>query len=154
MILAVVVGSLIAADSASACSCASSEEPETLRGVDAAVTARLIEVEKLRPKGTGTEPSSGRAEFTYRILRVYKGSRRYNLREGEELVLKNTTDGANCGLPTKDGKRYGLMLFESRGGLNTNLCGVRGPRELRQAARRSGNARSGATGTGCGSTAA
>lgn len=141
------------AESASACSCAPREERETLRGVDAAVTARLIEVEHVEPENPAGPISSGEATFTYRILRVYKGSRRYNLREGKRLVLENTAAGASCGLPTKEGKRYGLMLFESRGELNTNSCGVRSPKQLRRAAQRSGNARSAGVAT-CGSSAA
>ena len=118
--------------------------------MDAAVTARLIDVEPVQRRGGGVEPSSDKAKFTYRILRVYKGSRRYNLREGEKLRLENSTDGGSCGLPSKEGKRYGLMLDEFRGELNTSSCGVRSPEQLRRAAQRSGNARSASAPCGSG----
>ena len=143
----VVLVVLVAPESASACSCADDGEPDTLRGVDAAVTARLIDVEREDPGDVNNMD----ATFTYRILRVYKGSRRYNLREGRKLVLENTTSGSACGLPTKEGKRYGLMLRKFQGELNTTSCGVVTPRQLRRAAERSANARS--SGSGCTSAA-
>jgi hypothetical protein len=139
---AVVLVVLTTPSSASACSCAEDGEPDTLRGVDAAVAARLIDVEREEPG----DINNHHATFTYRILRVYKGSGRYNLREGRKLTLENSTSGTECGLPANEGKRYGLMLDKFRGELNTSSCGVRGPREIRRAAERSGNARSSASG--------
>lgn len=139
---------LATASSAEACSCAEDGEPDTLRGVDAAATARLIDVQRENPG----DPNSTGATFTYRLTRVYKGSGRYDLREGRKLVLENSTEGSACGLPTDQGKRYGLLLDKFRGELNTSLCGLRSPQELRRAAERSGNIRS-AAGTGCGSQA-
>lgn len=139
----VVIGAfaLLGAEGAMACSCAEDGKPDTLRGLDAAATARLIDVEQEDPPESGPI-SSPRATFTYRLLRVYKGSKGYNLREGENLVFENSTEGSSCGLPTEEGRRYGLGLFKTRDGLNSGLCLLRSPKELRRAAERSGNARS------------
>lgn len=139
-----VVAWLAPAAPALACSCAAPDEP-TLRGLDAAVTARLIDVDPKEPPSSGA--FSYKATHTYRILRVYKGSRTYNLREGEELVLRTSAE-ASCGLPSNEGRRYGLGLYERRGELNGSLCSTTTPREMRRAAERSGNARA-AAGSGC-----
>lgn len=132
------------ASPALACSCA--EEPgekETLRGFDAAATMRLIDVKNM-------DHSNGSADLVYRILRVYKNK---NLREGERFVIKDNPDGAACGLPTEEGKRYGLRLYRTRDGrLSSNSCVLLSPRELRRAAERSGNARS-AGSVSCGANA-
>ena len=146
-VTAVLIGSLGMAESASACSCAEPEKP-TLRGLDAAVTARLVEVKVKPPPSSGAY--SYKATHTYTILRVWKGARRYNLREGEDLVLK-TVDSAACGLPSEEGRRYGLGLYEHRGALSGNLCTTMTPRDMRRAAERSGNARF-AGPAGCGGT--
>jgi len=140
-----VVAWLAPASPALACSCASPDKP-TLRGLDAAVTARLVDVDPKEPPPSGS--FSYKAKHTYKLLRVYKGSRTYNLREGETLVLRTTAE-ASCGLPSNEGRRYGLGLYEGRGELNGSLCSTISPREMRRAAERSGNAR--ATVSGCGS---
>ena len=145
VVVLVLIGSLMGAESASACSCAEDpDEKETLRGFAAAATARLIEIDNIGG------PNASKSEYVYRLLRVYKGSGRYRLREGEKLRIESYRDGATCGPPRDRGKRYGLGLYRSRGELSTNLCSVMSPKELRRAAQRSGNARS-AAGAGCGS---
>ncbi|MDQ3728388.1 MAG: hypothetical protein M3355_02250 [Actinomycetota bacterium] len=140
-----VLGALWGAESAMACSCAEDpDEKETLHGYDAAATMRLVDVKN-------RNPSTGSADLIYRILRVYKNS---NLREGERFVIKDNPDGAACGLPTQVGERYGLRLYRTRDGrLSSNSCALLSPRELRRAAERSGNARSGGS-ISCGGTAA
>jgi hypothetical protein len=136
----IAVGAMLAtAPSAHGCSCAPVEKP-TLRGVDAAATMRLTEVKD------DANPNN-RVKLVYRILRVYKGSGRYNLHEGDKLRIHSGQESA-CGLPRREGKRYGLPLFDSRDGLTSNLCAVLSPHELRRAAQRSGNARS--ANSGCG----
>jgi len=127
-----LAGLCIAAGPAQACSCV--EDPdakETLRGFDAAATMRLIDVKN-------RDPSNGSADLVYKITRVYKNK---NLREGEKFVIRDNPQGSACGLPTTQGKRYGLRLYRTRDGLRSNLCVVLSPRELRRAAQRSGNAR-------------
>lgn len=142
-VLAVIAFACLAnASPAAACSCAPDKKP-TLQRFDAAATMRLVDVRN-------DNNPSGSADLTYRILRVYKGSGRYNLREGEKLRI-HSPQGAACGLPRKQGRRYGLRMHETRNGLSSNLCVLLTPEELRKAAKRSGNARSAAA-TGCGST--
>jgi len=131
----VVFMALIGAESASACSCAETPgEKETLRGYDAAATARLIGVKSRDPEDGFLSPE---ATLVYRLLRVYKNS---NLREGELLAIKD--DGSSCGLPRKEGERYGLRMYRTREGrLGSNSCALLSPRELRRAAERSSRAR-------------
>ena len=136
----VVLASLGGAESAMACSCAiDPDEKETLHGIDAAATSRLIEIDNVGG-------INGDSEYTYRLLRIYKGSGRYGLKNGEAITIEAARDGAACGPPRNRGKRYGVRFFKSRGELTTGLCSVSGPKELRRAAERSGNARSGASG--------
>jgi hypothetical protein len=135
--MAVVVTTLVTAPSALACSCA--EDPdakETLHGYDAAATARLVDVKN-------KDPQTGSADLVYRITRVYKNR---NLREGEKLVIKQSGGGGTCGLPRDKKRRYGLRLHRDRDDrLSSDSCALLGPKELRRAAERSGNARDGET---------
>ena len=134
-----LVASLALAAPALGCSCV--EDPdaeETLHGFDAAATARLIDVKK------DDNPNSGDVKLVYRVLRVYKGS---NLRKGEELIIRDDRFNS-CSLPSDKGRRYGLRLNRFQGRLDQSSCALLGPKELRRAAERSGNARS--AGTGCG----
>jgi len=137
--LAALIAPLVAAAPALACSCVAPDKP-TLQGSAAAATARLIEV---RREGNGQ-----RVDLVYKLLRVYKGSGRYHLREGENLVINTYRSGATCGLPRNKGKRYGLRMYRSHHELSANLCTVMSPKELRRAAERSGNAR--VADAGCG----
>jgi hypothetical protein len=116
---------------------------QTLHNYDAAATARLIDVKN-------KDPQTGSADLVYRLLRVYKNK---NLREGETLVIKGSGGGGTCGLPRNKKERYGLRLTRFRGELEGSSCSVLSPKELRRAAERSGNARSGGS-IGCGGTAA
>ena len=130
-----LVGSLGTAWPAMACDCAiDPDEKETLEGVEAAATSRLIEIENIGG-------INGDSRYTYRLLRVYKGSARFGMREGEDITIEAARSGASCGPPRDRGKRYGVRFFKSRGELTTGLCSVSGPKELRRAAERSGNAR-------------
>jgi hypothetical protein len=117
---------LFAAKSAQACSCAEDGGKETLRGFDAAATARLTDVKN-------EDPQSGQADLVYRVLRVYKNQ---NLEEGEELVIRSGST-ASCGLPRNEGKRYGLRLGRRNGEWTAGLCTLLGPKQLRRAAERS-----------------
>ena len=120
------------APSASACSCAGGDGPQTLRDFDAAINAKLVKV-------TPTASSENfENDLKYRIWRVFKGARRYGLKQGETFKVRGNPPGASCGLPTREGKAYGLRLYERRGELRSNLCAVLSPRGLRRAAKRSG----------------
>lgn len=136
VLLGAIAWLALSAPAAHACSCAEDPDapPETLHGYDAAATARLIEIKN-------KDPQNGTADLVYRILRVYKNK---NLREGETLVIKGSGDGGTCGLPRDKQKRYGLRLYRDRDDrLTSNSCANLGPRSLRRAAQRSGNARGG-----------
>jgi hypothetical protein len=105
---------------------------EALRESDAAIVGRLVEV---IPRG------ALRADYRYRVLRVYKGRR--SIERGEVLDVHSTSNGAACGLPHGVGRRYGLFLGGNGGGWSSGLCGVIEPRKLeavaaRQRARRGG----------------
>jgi hypothetical protein len=124
-LVALAVGS----ESAQACSCASREGPLSLKGEDAAVTARLLEV---RRKG----PGSDQATFRYKVRRVFKGRHEYGLHRGTRLAIESSIYGASCGLPRNRRRLYGLILYEHRGELRSGLCYVTTPRALRRAADR------------------
>ncbi|MEJ7876269.1 MAG: hypothetical protein WKF62_06380 [Solirubrobacterales bacterium] len=137
---ACVLVALAMASSASACSCAEPTEPETLEGYDAAITARLVDVVPVQ---------GDRERLIYRVLRVYKGMRRFD--EGD--IFQQTNDKfSSCQIPSREGRRYGLRLRKFRHKLTTSACAKFGPKSLREAAQRSGNARS-AVAAGCGSQA-
>ncbi len=122
------VATLLAAPaSASACSCARTSPEEALRGSDAAVIAKL---RKVTPRN---EDQNGRADFTYRIRRVFKGRQQYELHAGRKLVIESYLSSATCGLPQRK-RLYGLLLYETRRGLSSNLCSLMTPKRLRRTA--------------------
>ncbi len=123
-----------AAERAVACSCAGHEGPLSLKSWDGAVSARLLRVEP-RPG------DSGRATFAYKVRRVFKGRHEYDLHRGFHLRIESYLNGATCGLPGREGRRYGLLLYEWRGELEANLCTVVPQRKLRDAADRRGTER-------------
>lgn len=140
-----LAGFFAIADQASACSCVAPApgEESSLRGLDAAVTGRLIE---------STRQDDQTVEVTYRILRVYKGGNRYHLREGGKLSFETSRYGSACGVPRHKGKRYGLGLNKFRGELAASLCSVTSPKAMHEAAENSGNARRSAA-AGCSASA-
>ncbi len=129
----------MSAPAAHACSCGVDPDapPETIDGYDAAVTARLTEVKRVR----------GDQRLTYEVLRNYKG----NLEGGDEFRQSNDLN-SSCSIPSNEGKRYGLRLNRFRGKLYASPCAKFGPESLRKAADRTGGARSGGS-VACGSHA-
>jgi len=124
--------SAVTAPNAEACSCVS--EPitaETFREHDAAVIARLIEVEAI-------EDPIYEVAITYRIRRVFTGRKRVD--RGDEIVLEDDTN-SSCQLPRRVGARDGLFLDHDRDGWFTSLCTMTTPRTMRIAAQRTGFAR-------------
>lgn len=124
------LASLWMAGSALACSCAGPERPLSLEGEDAAITARLIEVRR--------ESNSSDATFRYKVRRVFKGRHEYGLHRGTRLAIESSVSGASCGLPRGRDRLHGLILYEYRRELQSNLCLAVAPRALRRAARRRG----------------
>jgi hypothetical protein len=125
-----VLALLGAAEQAAACSCASPERPPSLRNEDAAVTARLLDVE---PDANGGPFAD--TIFTYKVRRVFKGRNEYGLHHGVRLEVRSTTGGAACGLPTRRGRVYAMILYEHRRDLGANLCTLVSRKYLRRAAR-------------------
>ncbi len=101
------------------------------RRADAAIVGRLIEVRPVGSPGAETGP----ADFRYRVERVYKGGRR--LRRGRVVTVRAERSEAACGLPSRIGRRYGLLLHRRRGRppWRAGLFDAMSPRELREAAR-------------------
>jgi hypothetical protein len=97
----------------------------------AAILGRLIEV---RPVGS-PGADEGPADFRYRVERVYKGGRR--LRRGRVVTVRSERQETLCGLPSRIGRRYGLLLHRRRTGppWRAGLSDAMSPRELRRAAR-------------------
>lgn len=142
--------SLIGAESALACSCPPRSGPETLRTYDAALNARLIEVVDDPPPESG--PWNRSATWRFRITRVFKGERRYNLEKGDVVEMR-WSHLNSCEYPLRERRRYGLRLWKTRRhGFQINVCPGFSPKTLRKAAKRSGRARSSPSG-GCSATA-
>lgn len=94
-----------------------------MRRADAAIVGRLVEV----------VPRAGfRADYRYRVLRVYKGDRR--LERDQIVSVRSSSQSASCGLPHGVGRSYGLFLTWDRGRWTGGLCGVVKPRRLQSAA--------------------
>jgi hypothetical protein len=125
VIAAVLVGALLFAPQASACSCA---EPSQLsiHRADAGVIARLVEVVDL---GDDT------ARFEYRVRRVFKGPK--SLHRGSRFTIRSSTSGASCGLPQQR-TRYGLLLHRdpTTHHWNASLCSAVTPMQMRRIAHR------------------
>lgn len=128
------------ATDALACSCSAGPGGPSLENWEGAVVAKLVDVEitdaRNPDSGEGESPhgvDGETADFHYRIKRAYKG--RHRLERGEILTIRSTTSGASCGLPRREQRRYGLLLYRRADRWEANLCTVVSPRELRKAAR-------------------
>jgi len=128
--LTIVLG---ATERAAACTCAGIQEPLSLRGEDAAVTARLLDVEP--------DPSPGVFDNTYiyKVRRVFKGRHEYDLRRGSRLRVLGAIGSSACGLPRNRNRLYGLILTERRHRLSASLCTIVEPALLREAAENRGS---------------
>jgi hypothetical protein len=123
-----LLGALGFAGSARACSCAPIAPEKALRAADAAIVGELL---KVLPR------DRYRADFRYRVRRVYKPGG--GLVRGETALVRGSLGTAACGLPQREGLRYGLLLYRSEGRWSGSSCGVLAPRRLSVAA--SGHAR-------------
>ncbi|HVY95814.1 MAG TPA: hypothetical protein VHA54_02530 [Solirubrobacterales bacterium] len=135
-LLAVLFGGTGAA-SALACSCAPATPRESLAAADAAIVGRLLTV---APHGPG------RAEYRYRVVRVYRGGDRIG--KGTVLTVLSGRGSAGCALPTRTARNYGLFLLGQGGRWASGICGVLTPRRLWRAAQ--GASEGGAAATGAG----
>lgn len=118
----VVLGALLFSSSAQACSCAQIVPADALRGADAAIVGKLIEV---------IPRSHLRADYRYRVQRVYKAGQ--GIRRGGTIAVRSAADSAACGLPTQSGRRYGVLLTRAEERWTSGLCGVLTPKLMRKA---------------------
>ncbi len=113
MAVIVGLGALVFAGSAQACSCAPLSRGDAMQRADAAIAGRLVKV---------VPQSRLRAVYRYRVRRVYKGG--IGLRRGRIVSVRSARSSTACGLPTRTGRRYGLLLSRKRGGWSSGLCGL------------------------------
>ena len=111
----VLLGGLVFAGEAVACSCAPLERGEKMRAADAAFAGRLV---KVVPRGRD------RAVFRYRVRRVLR--RGPGLRRGRMVSVRGARGSAACGLPTTTGRRYRLALARVKGGWTAGACSLLG----------------------------
>jgi hypothetical protein len=114
-----VLGALAFAAAAQACSCVHLPPGEAMRSADAAISGRLLRV---IPRGRL------QADYRYRVQRVYKYAP--GIRRGRTISVRSATQSAACGLPSRTGRRYGLLLAWGEGRWAGGLCGLFRPREL------------------------
>ncbi|HZK16466.1 MAG TPA: hypothetical protein VFC52_07765 [Solirubrobacterales bacterium] len=84
-----------------------------MQRADAAIAGRLVKV---------VPQSRLRAVYRYRVHRVYK--RGAGIRRGKVISVSSARSSTACGLPTRTGRRYGLLLSRQRGGWTSGLCGL------------------------------
>jgi hypothetical protein len=111
----VVLGALVFAGGAQACSCVPMSRSEAMQRADAAIAGRLL---KVVPR------DHLRAVYRYRVQRVYKSAA--GIWRGRVISVRSARDSAACGLPTRIGRRYGLLLSWSEGGWASGACGLLG----------------------------
>jgi hypothetical protein len=141
-LLALAVGlavPVLAADAASACSCAAPENGgiRSIRSADGVFIGRLLAVKIADPPEEGEPVSSADpADFVYRVGRVYNGGP--GLRRGRRVRVRSARSEATCGLPSFRRELYGLYVDRRGGRWHGNLCGVVDPDDsvTRRAARR------------------
>jgi hypothetical protein len=113
------LGALAFAAGAQACSCAQTSPSEAMREADAAIVGELV---KVAPR------SRLMADYRYRVQRVYK--RAGGIRRGRVISVRSPRQSVACGLPTRIGRRYGVLLLRGKGRWASGLCGVFRPSAL------------------------
>ena len=117
------------AAAAQACSCLAIAPETRFEQSDGAVIGRLVEV---------VPRSEQVATFRYRVREVFKGGRR--IEEGQLLSLRSSTSSAACGLPKREGRRFGVFLRRENRHWSATLCDVTTPQGMRAAAAAAGQA--------------
>lgn len=84
-----------------------------MRRADAAIAGELVEV---------VPRNRLRAVYRYRVQRVYKSG--VGIRRGRTISVRSARGSAACGLPTRIGRRYGLLLSRSEGGWTSGACSL------------------------------
>ena len=131
-VLAIVAVCLIGAEQAAACSCAGPTKNQTVeeyvreraRESDGVVVAELLRVKK----DQGGDPFA-EGTFTFLVTDSYK--HRNRLRPGKRVRIRSTLQGSACGLPQREGFRFGFFLHRVEGRWFSSLCDMVSPRDLR-----------------------
>lgn len=137
------------ASSAGACSCAQLT-PKSVDRADAAAVMRLDSVETTDDGTDGEISGPGRADYTYEVRDVLAG--RGRLETGQIVTIESPTDGAACGLESRKGRKYGLLLDRRKGSeWTSSLCSTTSLKHLRRlaAARAGGDDRGAGKPAGC-----
>jgi hypothetical protein len=113
------------AESSYACSCAPPGPLEALHRSDAAIVGRLV---KVVPR------SRLRADYRYRVRRVYRGAKM--IERGEVISVRSSRSTAACGLPRRQDRPVGLFLLLDGHRWTAGICSTISPRRLWTAARR------------------
>jgi len=122
----VSLGALVFAAGAQACSCAPQGPVEALKRSDAAIVARLVKV---------VPHDRLRADYRYRIHRVYRGAR--TLERADVISVRSARRTSACGLPRRQERSIGLFLLrDERGHWTAGVCSTIAPRRLWRAAKR------------------
>jgi hypothetical protein len=109
----VVLGALVFAPGAQACSCAPTTAAKAMQQADAAIVGVLVEV---------VPRNRLKADYRYRVQRVYKRGR--GIHRGRTISVRSARQSSACGLPRRPGRRYGLFLRRGEGRWTSGLCGV------------------------------
>jgi hypothetical protein len=142
--------SLLAADSAAACSCVPIKVREQLKVSDAAFVGRLVEVREVDPPAEGEPIGSGDPmDYIYRVGRIYKDGP--GLTRGRRVRVRSVRSEGTCGLPNRVGELIGLFVERRNHRWHGNLCLTTTPRKMRRGARSSSaSSGSGPGSAGCG----
>ena len=131
-ILAAAVGvTLLAADSAAACSCVDTGERRAGPSESAHI-GRLVAVREVDPPAEGEVVSSGDPmDYVYRVGRVFKRNGP-GLRRGNRIKVRSARSEATCGLPDDLRVLYGLFLRRENGRWTAGSCDVIAPSAMRR----------------------
>lgn len=111
VLLGLVVGFLLSAAPASACTCAPPGPPaQELERADAVFTGKVESIEPAPLPGDDPEWPS-RLRVTLRLLGVWKG-----LPEGDTAVVLTASQSAACGVSFQEGKKFLVYAYATGGG--------------------------------------
>jgi hypothetical protein len=132
VVLVALAVPLVAADGATACSCAPLDEREQIAASDGAFIGRLLAVREVDPRAEGEPIGSGDpTDFIYRVGRVYNGGP--GLRRGRKVRVRSVRSEVTCGLPRGRGMLIGLFVDRENRRWHGNLCRAATPARMRQA---------------------
>jgi len=126
LVVAVALVSLVAVESASACSCRGDVKPKAaLAAADAGIVGEVVS--RLDESGESEDQFDDEVVITFRRLgRSEKGGKLPRL-----VKARTAANGGLCGLGTPVGERLGVLLYRrAGGGYDANSCGTLTPRQM------------------------